>query len=92
MFVRKGSLLELQSILFGYRVASEIYGPAAVMDFEPQGPFAAWLWPRLGMSYGSSLGWAVEITKAAEATDRPAVELFFALLDEFKTEYAPGAR
>ncbi|MEU3479173.1 hypothetical protein ACI2LO_16405 [Streptomyces sp. NPDC033754] len=90
--MRWSSLPELQSILYGYRVASEIYGPEAVTDFEHQGPFAAWLWPRLGMRYGSPLGWAVEITKAAEAAGRPAVDLFFDLLDEFKAERSPEAR
>ncbi|GGU75890.1 hypothetical protein GCM10010275_07820 [Streptomyces litmocidini] len=27
MFVRGGSLLELQAMLYGYRVASEVHGP-----------------------------------------------------------------
>ncbi|MGA5068083.1 hypothetical protein ACPB9E_30635 [Streptomyces exfoliatus] len=89
---RGGSLLELQAILYGYRVVSEIYGPEAVMDFEHQGPFAEWLWPRLGRNYSSPLGWAVEITKAAEASGKPAVDLFFDLLDEFKDERGTEAR
>ncbi|MET7311045.1 hypothetical protein ACWD7C_16235 [Streptomyces sp. NPDC005134] len=92
MFVRGGSLLELQAMLYGYRVASEIHGPEAVTDFEHQGPFTEWLWPRLGRGYSSSLGWAVEITNVAEATDGSAIDLFFDLLDEFKAERAPQAR
>ncbi|MGW0465704.1 hypothetical protein ACWDX6_10580 [Streptomyces sp. NPDC003027] len=92
MFIRGGSLLELQSMLYGFRVASEIYGPQAVTDFEHEGPFTEWLWPRLGQRYSSPLGWAVEITKAAQAADRAATDLFFDLLDEFKAERDPQAR
>ncbi|OKJ50323.1 hypothetical protein AMK27_35215 [Streptomyces sp. CB02009] len=92
MFVRGGSLLELQAMLYGYRVASEIYGPQAMTDFEHQGPFAEWLWPRLGHAFASPLGWAVEITKAAEASGRAGIDLFFDLLSEFKAERSPEAR
>ncbi|MFF1812361.1 hypothetical protein ACFVXW_25125 [Streptomyces sp. NPDC058251] len=49
-----------------------------------QGPFAEWLWQRLGCS--SALGWAVEIDREAEAANKPAVELFFSLLDEYRAE------
>ncbi|MEU5287973.1 hypothetical protein N7925_01960 [Streptomyces sp. CA-278952] len=34
--------------------------------------------------YESSLDWAVEIERMAEAMDLPAIELFFELLDEFR--------
>ncbi|WP_067127991.1 sensor histidine kinase [Microtetraspora malaysiensis] len=50
------------------------------------GPFAEWLWPRLGMSYPSALGWAVEIENAAEKSGTSGMELFFTLLDEFRAE------
>lgn len=92
MFVRGGSLLELQAMLYGYRVASEIHGSEAMTDFEHRGPFAEWLWPRLGYTYASPLGWAVEITKAAEAGGRAGIDLFFDLLSEFKAERTPEAR
>ncbi|MFE0701224.1 hypothetical protein [Streptomyces sp. NPDC058872] len=92
MFVRAGSRLELQAMLYGYRVASEIHGPQAMTDFEHQGLFAEWLWPRLGHTYASPLGWAIEITKAAEASDRAGIDLFFDLLSEFKAERSPQAR
>ncbi|MEV6198794.1 hypothetical protein AB0M64_02330 [Streptomyces sp. NPDC051771] len=92
MFVRGGSLLELQSMLYGFRVASEIYGPQAMLDFEHEGPFTEWLWPRLGRTYSSPLGWAIEITKAAQAVNRAGIDLFFDLLEEFKAERSPQAR
>ncbi|MEK9520058.1 hypothetical protein MIU24_11695 [Streptomyces venezuelae] len=92
MFVRGGSLLELQAMLYGYRVASEIHGPQAVLDFEHEGPFTEWLWPRLGRTYASPLGWAIEITKAAEASGRAGIDLFFDLLNEFKAERSAEAR
>ncbi|MFE5832747.1 hypothetical protein ACFQ8W_21170 [Streptomyces sp. NPDC056508] len=92
MFVRSGSLLELQSMLYGFRVASAIYGPQPVLDFEHEGPFTKWLWPRLGRTHSSPLGWAIEITKAAQAANRAGIDLFFDLLDEFKAERGPQAR
>ncbi|MFF1631598.1 hypothetical protein ACFVXV_40695, partial [Streptomyces sp. NPDC058272] len=49
-----------------------------------QGPFAEWLWKRLGRH--SSLRWAVEIQREAEASNTPPVELFFSLLDEYRSE------
>ncbi|QDN87469.1 hypothetical protein FNV68_20160 [Streptomyces sp. S1D4-23] len=49
-----------------------------------QEPFAEWLWKRLGRH--SSLGWAAEIEREAEASNTPAVELFFSLLDEYRAE------
>ncbi|MEU0783362.1 hypothetical protein ABZ341_17530 [Streptomyces sp. NPDC006173] len=84
MWVRRSSVQHLDSILTGYRVALEIHGVGEEFDFLNGGPFAEWLWKRLGMAYPSALGWAVEIERAAEATDVPAMELFFDLLDEFR--------
>ncbi|WP_445524513.1 hypothetical protein [Streptomyces cyslabdanicus] len=49
---------------------------------DTQGPFAEWLWQRLGRH--SSLGWAVEIEREAEKAGVPAVELFFSLFDEYR--------
>ncbi|MFD5365498.1 hypothetical protein [Streptomyces sp. NPDC127103] len=92
MFVRGGSLLELQAMLHGYRVASEIHSPQAVLDFEHAGPFTEWLWPRLGYAHASPMGWAIEVMKAAEASGRAGIDLFFDLLSEYKAERSPEAR
>ncbi|MFE2522867.1 hypothetical protein ACFXEL_01345 [Streptomyces sp. NPDC059382] len=87
MFLRRPSpLQDLRSILYGYRVATEVHGAPSMKIFEHVGPFSEWLWPRLGRQYPSALGWAVEIERAAEAAGTPAVELFFELLDEFRAE------
>ena len=86
MWVRRGSLQHLDSMLVGYRIASEIHGSDESFDFWNGGPFAEWLWKRLGMAYPSALGWAVEIERAAESADVPATEMFFALLDEYRSE------
>lgn len=88
MWVRRSSLQHLDSMLIGYRVASEIHGIDESFDFWNGGPFAEWLWKRFGMAYPSALGWAVEIERAAETANVPAMEMFFALLDEFRSE--PG--
>ncbi|CAM5726233.1 hypothetical protein [Streptomyces hirsutus] len=83
MYVRGRSILHLQSILYGYSVACEIHGVPAVTDFDPLGPFSKWLWPRFGMQH-SSLGWAIEIKRAADAAGVPPLDMFFDLLDEFR--------
>ncbi len=86
MWVRGRSLLHLESMLIGYTAALGVHGISEDCNLRAgsQGPFAQWLWKRLGMAYPSSLGWAVEIERRAEQTDVPAMELFFQLLDEFR--------
>ncbi|WP_344559894.1 hypothetical protein, partial [Streptomyces atrovirens] len=79
MYVRERSILDLQSILYGYSVACEIHGVPAATDLAPLGPFSEWLWPRLDIQH-SSLGWAVEIKRAAEAAGVPPLNMFFDLL------------
>ncbi|MFG2380836.1 hypothetical protein [Streptomyces avermitilis] len=88
MWLRGSSLQHLESMLIGYRVALGVHGIPEDFDFwsPGQGPFAEWLWQRLGHKYPSALGWAVEIEREAEATNESAVELFFSLLDEFRAE------
>jgi hypothetical protein len=83
MYVRGRSVLHLQSILYGYRVACEIHAALAMTDFDHFGPFSEWLWPRLDMQYSSPLGWAVEIERAAEAAGTPPLDMFSTFLDEF---------
>ncbi|MDX2914953.1 hypothetical protein [Streptomyces griseiscabiei] len=86
MWVRGKSLLHLESMLIGYTAALGVHGIDEDCDLHPGslGPFAQWLSRRLGMTYPSSLGWAVEIERRAEQTDVPAIEMFFELLDEFR--------
>ena len=92
MWVRGGSLQHLDSMLLGYHMALMVHGAKEELDLRQGGPFADWLWPRLGYEYESSLGWAVEIERAAEARDLPAIELFFELLDEFRAEQGKDHR
>ncbi|GAB2870289.1 hypothetical protein GCM10027074_42360 [Streptomyces deserti] len=85
MWVRRSSLQHLDSMLIGYRVALGVHDIAEPFDFWTPGsssPFSEWLWKRLG--YRSSLGWAAEIERVAEQAGRPAMEMFFDLLDEFR--------
>jgi hypothetical protein len=88
MWVRGSSLLHLESMLTGYRVALGIHGVEETFDFwnpGDQGQFADWLWTRPDMPRSSALGWAVEIEHAAKTARRPAIEMFFELWDEFRT-------
>ncbi|WP_406168519.1 hypothetical protein OIE52_25270 [Streptomyces canus] len=85
MWVRRSSLQHLDSMLTGYRVALGIHDIAEPFDFwnpGSQGRFSEWLWQRLGRH--SPLGWATEVEREAEQSARPAMEMFFELLDEFR--------
>ncbi|MET8983751.1 hypothetical protein ABZX85_50160 [Streptomyces sp. NPDC004539] len=85
MWVRDCSLLHLDSLLTGYRMALGVHGIAEPFDFWTPGGesrFSEWLGRRLGRV--SALGWAVEIEREAEREGRPAMGMFFELLDEFR--------
>jgi hypothetical protein len=82
MWVRGSSLQHLDSMLSGYRIALGVHNIEEPFDFWNRGSFSEWLWQRLGRH--SSLGWATEIEREAEQADRPAIEMFFELLDEFR--------
>ena len=90
-WLRGGSLQHLDSMLIGYRAAMVVHGAEEDFPFwspGTQGPFAEWLWQRLGRH--SSLGWAVEIEREAQEAGVPAVELFFSLFDEYRREAHPA--
>ncbi|MFI6393969.1 hypothetical protein ACIBHY_07255 [Nonomuraea sp. NPDC050547] len=78
------SLEDLGSVLIGYQVAVKVHGVTEQVDFWPSGPFAEWLWTKLGRH--SSLGWAVEIQREAEAANVNPMELFFAFVDDYRIE------
>ncbi|BCL21845.1 hypothetical protein ACPCBX_34405 [Streptomyces tuirus] len=85
MWVNRRSLQHLDSMLTGYRVALGIHGIAEPFNFwtpGSQGRSSEWLGQRLGRH--SCLGWAVEIEREAELAGRPAMEMFFEFLDEFR--------
>ena len=67
MWVR--SLDHLESMLFGYRVALEVlaWPRSSTSGRKVSGPFAEWLWVKLGRL--SSLGWAAEIEREAVAAN-----------------------
>ncbi|MEU6272708.1 hypothetical protein ABZ871_09860 [Streptomyces populi] len=84
------SLEHLGFILIGYRAAMVVHDIDEDFDFwspGTQGPFAEWLWQRLGRH--SPLGWATEIEREARTVGTPAIELFFALFDEYRQERQP---
>ncbi|MFD9941142.1 hypothetical protein ACFWYW_50065 [Nonomuraea sp. NPDC059023] len=80
------SLEDLSSVLIGYKVAVKIHGITEQVDFWPDGPFAEWLWTKLGRQ--SSLGWAAEIGREAEAENVNPLELFFTFVDDYRVERA----
>lgn len=85
MWVYHRSLQHLDSMLTGYRIALGVHDIAEPFDFwNPggQGHFSQWLEQRLGRQ--SSLGWATQIEQEAERCDKPAMEMFFEFLDEFR--------
>ncbi|MFM9614948.1 hypothetical protein [Streptomyces niveiscabiei] len=85
MWVRGSSLAHLDSMLAGYRIALEAHDIEEPYDFwhlGTQDRFSDWLQQRLGRR--SSLSWAAEIEREAERAGRPAIEMFFEFLDEFR--------
>jgi hypothetical protein len=82
--------VHLNSMLTGYRVALGIHDIAEPFDFWTPGSqsrFSEWLCQRQGRP--SSLGWAAEIEREAERSGRPAMEMFFELLHEFRANAKP---
>ncbi|MBT2410249.1 hypothetical protein J7I94_06705 [Streptomyces sp. ISL-12] len=93
MWVPGGSLQHLHSMLTGYRTALETHDITEPSPFWPstgtEAPFTTWLHTRLDRN--SSLTWATEIEREAEATGVPAMGLFFTFLDEYLAADQPGA-
>jgi hypothetical protein len=88
MWVRRGSVLELETMLSGYSLALEVHDVPEYFDLDPaRGPFAAWLIETHG--WPMSEGWAKAIE--AHAGTEPAIELFFRLLDEYRARPCPEA-
>jgi hypothetical protein len=93
MWVRGGSLLHLDSMLLGYRIALNSHGVDENWPFWSPGKpgrFTDWLWQRLGEH--SSLGWAAEIERQAQAAGQSAMDLFFSLFDEYRAEHDQTVR
>ncbi|WP_449063722.1 hypothetical protein [Planomonospora algeriensis] len=86
MWLRGGSLRDLEAMLIGYRVALDVHGIEERFDFWPSGPFSEWL-ARYGRS--SALGWAAEIERQAEPGTTP-LDSFFVFLDEYRAEQGQG--
>ncbi|MEV6727066.1 hypothetical protein AB0M94_39870 [Streptomyces xanthochromogenes] len=82
MWLPGGSLLHLQSLLVGYRVALSIHSIDEPFAFWPEEHFTQWLSEHHGMS--SSVGWATEIERNTP-DGSPPIEEFFRLLDAFSS-------
>ncbi|WP_329374913.1 hypothetical protein [Streptomyces sp. NBC_01483] len=84
----------MAAIVFPYRNTSrrlgigrflsddDIADPFDFWNPGSQGRFSEWLWQRLDRH--SALGWVAEIEREAEQVGRPAMEMFFEFLDEFR--------
>ncbi|WP_336159039.1 hypothetical protein [Amycolatopsis sp. VC5-11] len=81
MWLRQRSLQDLQSILFGYSVALDVHGCDEEFALGPAGPFAQWIEARYG--WPMAAGWAVAIE--GHADDEEPLNVFFRLLDEYRT-------
>lgn len=87
LYAFQSSVLHLQSILFGFKVAVEMHGTTGAAPFDADGAFSEWLRQQINGQYGSLIwGYAIEL----EAKDRgvPPMDLFFELLDKFRAETA----
>ncbi|WP_034520781.1 hypothetical protein [Actinomadura rifamycini] len=80
MWIRGGSLRELEVLLCGYGIALMVHGVDEGFAFGPRGPFTDWL----GWHYGwsTALGWAAAIESHADG--EAPLDRFFQLVDEFR--------
>ncbi|MCG3040034.1 barstar family protein [Streptomyces sp. S1A] len=85
MWLRGGSLRDLQTMLIGYQVALGVHSIDDPCDFWHGGAFNQWLGTRLGGT--SPLGWAADIERNTPDGSTP-VEEFFRLLDAYRSETA----
>lgn len=83
MWMRDGSLLELESILFGYSIALQVHSVPEEFELSPTGSFARWLRAKHG--WGMTLGWASAIEQHLRDGET-AVEAFFRLLDDYRDD------
>lgn len=88
MWLRGGSLHELQTMLIGYQVALGVHSIDDPCDFWHGGAFSQWLGTRLGGT--SPLGWAADIERNTPGGSTP-VEEFFRLLEVYRSETAQAA-
>ncbi|MCY0933858.1 hypothetical protein [Streptomyces sp. H34-S4] len=89
MFVRGGSLRELEKLLVGYRAALQVHHLDEDFAFAPAGgPFAEWLSATRGWSMAR--GWASAIER--QLPDEPALDAFFRLLGDFRAGEAESVR
>jgi hypothetical protein len=86
MWVRNGSLQELETMLFGYSVALDVHQVPEQFELRGGGgPFADWLRETRGWSL--EYGWAACIE--THAGSQPPLELFFSPLDEYRARSRP---
>ncbi|WP_327148254.1 hypothetical protein [Nocardia sp. NBC_01329] len=83
MWVRGGSLQELEAIFSGYWLALQVHSAAEEFALHPSdGPFARWLASEYGWSM--ALGWASAIENHPSGGEM-ALDAFFRLLDEYRS-------
>ncbi|MFE6225383.1 barstar family protein [Microtetraspora glauca] len=83
MWLRAGSLHDLQTMLIGYQVALGVHSIDDPCDFWPGGAFSQWVGARRDGT--GSLGWAADIERSTPDGSTP-VEEFFRLLDAYRNE------
>jgi hypothetical protein len=82
MWVRRGSVRELETLLYGYWLALGAHDISESFELHRAlGPFGCWL--RETRDWPMAEGWAAAIE--AHSGDQPPIELFFNLLDEYRS-------
>ncbi|MEU0540442.1 hypothetical protein ABZ319_11260 [Nocardia sp. NPDC005978] len=81
MWVRGGSLRELETMLFGYSVALQMHSVSEEFAFGPNGPFCRWLFKEFRWGMACGWAWAIEDNLAEGET---AMDSFFRLLDQYR--------
>jgi hypothetical protein len=79
MYVRNGSLNDLETLIHGYYAGLHTHGLIELVP-EMTGHFSSWLYDQ--MRWSTSCGWASAIV--SNAGKRPPLDVFFEFVDEYR--------
>lgn len=86
MYIGEKSLTLLRAYLSGFQEALNYGNGSFNTNGFYSGEFDKWVGEKLECVYPNSLSWATHILRIVEGDEEKAVDLFFALLEEFKLE------
>jgi phosphoribosylanthranilate isomerase len=86
MYIGEKSLTLLSAYLSGFQSALDYGNGSFNTNCFYSGEFDKWIGKKLGYGFPNTLGWSTHILRIVDGDEEKAVDLFFALLEEFKME------